>query len=99
MKLFLTGSLLAAFISAFFAVSCRSTEAFTKFKTDSDVPRINVADAKLEFDAGTAAFIDSRSEDSFKFEHISGAVNIPFGSQDSMMDRIPKGKKLIIYCS
>ncbi len=87
---------------AFLAVavsSCSKSAALVKFKSDAEVPRINVEDAKRDFDAGNALFIDSRFADSYKFEHIAGAINIPFGSQDTMMDKLPKGKKLIIYCS
>ncbi len=85
---------------AIFALSaCQKAVEFTKLKSDADVPRINTADAKKEYDAGSAVFIDSRQEASFAEEHIAGAINIPFGAQDAMGDKITKGKKIIIYCS
>lgn len=89
----------AALIAIFVTSSCQRAVEYTKFKSDADVPRINVADAKRDYDAGSVVFIDSRQDASFKSEHITGSINIPFGSQATMMDKIPKGKKIIIYCS
>jgi len=62
-----------------------------------DAPRITLADAKAAFDAGSAIFIDSRAESAYKGEHIKGAINIPLGSLD--FSKVPKNKKIIVYCS
>lgn len=64
-----------------------------------EAPRIDLADAKKDFDAGNAVFIDTRNEDSYKFEHIKGAVNIPFNMLEAKLNTIPKDKKIIAYCS
>ena len=64
-----------------------------------DTNRITVADAKKEFDAGTAVFVDVRAEAAYKMERIKGALNIPIETLDSQVSKLPKGKKLIIYCS
>lgn len=61
--------------------------------------RISLADAKAAYDAGTAVFIDTHSEASFANEHITGAINIPTLKVEEKFDSIPKGKKLIAYCS
>jgi Rhodanese-related sulfurtransferase len=66
---------------------------------DDDAPRIALADAKKDFDAGAAIFIDSRGEDSFKDEHIKGAINIPLADIGKRIKDVPKGKKIIVYCS
>jgi hypothetical protein len=66
---------------------------------DDDAPRITLADAKKDFDAGTAIFIDSRGADSYKDEHIKGAVNITADTLDKMIKSLPKDKKIIAYCS
>lgn len=95
-----TSNIFSAGLIAIFAfAACQRAVEYTKFKSDADVPRISVADAKKDYDAGSVVFIDSRQEASFAEEHIAGAINIPFGTQDTMMDKIPKGKKIIIYCS
>ena len=80
-------------------LACQAKIAYQKYETEEAVPRIAMADAKKDFDAGNAVFVDSRAEDAYKTEHIKGSINVPFGSQEAMMDKIPKGKKIIIYCS
>lgn len=64
-----------------------------------DAPRISLADAKKEFDAGTAVFIDTRGEDVYKEKHVKGAINITLQDDASKYDKIPKAKKIIVYCS
>lgn len=89
--------LIAAFVTA---VACQQkVQEFKKYTSEADVPRMSLADAKKAYDAGTAVIIDARPEATYNEEHIAGAINIPYGQQDQMMDRVPKGKKLIIYCS
>ena len=64
-----------------------------------NAPRITLADAKKAFDDGTAIFIDTRSDTTYKQEHITGSINIPTGSLDANISKLNKGKKLIAYCS
>jgi predicted sulfurtransferase len=61
--------------------------------------RITLADAKKEFDAGNVVFLDTRDDASFKQEHIKGALNIPLNKLAERINDIPKGKKIIAYCS
>jgi rhodanese-related sulfurtransferase len=88
-----------AAIAALSFAACQKVVEYSKFKTEADVPRIALADAKKDFDTEAAVFVDSRPEPSYKSEHISGSVNVPFGFQDAGMDKLPKGKKIIVYCS
>lgn len=88
-----------ALSAAFFALACNQTqtpEPFKKFASDADVPRISVVDAKKEVDAGTAVIVDSRAEAAYKAEHIAGSINV---TGETQFDRLPKGKKIIVYCS
>ncbi|HMJ09283.1 MAG TPA: rhodanese-like domain-containing protein [Pyrinomonadaceae bacterium] len=64
-----------------------------------DAPRISLADAKKEFDSGTAVFIDTRGSESYRQEHIKGAINITAADLAAKADTLPKGKKIIAYCS
>lgn len=64
-----------------------------------DAPRISLDDAKKDFDAGTAVFIDARDVNSYKFTHIKGAINIPFAEAENRLKEIPTDKKIIAYCS
>ncbi len=61
--------------------------------------RISLADAKKAFDDGSAIFIDTRSDSTYKQEHIKGSINIPAGTVDANISKLSKGKKLIAYCS
>lgn len=64
-----------------------------------DAPRISVADAKKEFDAGTAVFVDTRAEAQFKSERIAGAISMPADTVEDKYSTLPSGKKIIAYCS
>lgn len=64
-----------------------------------EAPRISLADAKKDFDAGTAIFVDSRPAESYKDLHIKGAINIPFADAETRWKEIPTDKKIIVYCS
>lgn len=64
-----------------------------------EVPRITLADAKKAFDDGSAVFIDTHSKEMFDNEHIRSAINIPFNEMDSHLDKVPKNKTVITYCS
>lgn len=63
-----------------------------------DVERIPLAEAKKAFDDGSAVFVDTHSAASFEVQHVKGAVNIP-PDQIAKADSLPKGKKIIAYCS
>ncbi len=64
-----------------------------------EAPRISLADAKKDFDAGNAIFIDARAATAFKTEHVKGAVNLPAEVFEAKYKEIPSGKKIIAYCS
>jgi len=75
------------------------TAAADEHNHQGDAPRITLADAKKEFDAGNAVFIDTRSADAFKTERVKGAINITSSDPESRYKEIPKDKKIIVYCS
>ncbi len=64
-----------------------------------DAPRITLADAKKDFDAGTAIFVDTRGAASYDNEHIKGAINLSADMFDAKYKDLPKDKKIIAYCS
>lgn len=72
---------------------------YKKFKDEGEVPRISLDDAKKAHDDNMVVFIDARSAAIYKQEHIKGAINIPYSPQGSEFDKLPKGKKIIVYCS
>ena len=73
---------------------------YAKYENEDAVPRIKVEEAKKEFDAGNVVFVDSRPEATFKTEHLPGAISIPLGPEAAAkFDALPKGKKIIVYCT
>jgi rhodanese-related sulfurtransferase len=60
-------------------------------------------DAKLLFDKGSALFVDSRTHEDFKVEHVPGAVSLYHGSVDKLykqvLGSVPKNRTIITYCS
>lgn len=92
-------SVIIAIFALFGAVACQKAPDYHKFKDDSEVPRIALADAKKDYDDDNVVIVDSRPEAAYKQEHITGAINIPIGSTDDKFATIPKGKKIIVYCS
>ncbi len=87
------------FIAFAALVSYSQGAEYKKFKDDSEVPRISLDDAKKAYDDSSAVIVDARSADTYKLEHIKGAISIPYGSPDSAFEKLPKGKKIIVYCS
>jgi len=64
-----------------------------------DAPRITLAEAKKDFDAGNTVFIDTRAAASYNAERIKGAINLPMEAVEARYKEIPTGKKIIAYCS
>jgi len=64
-----------------------------------DAARITLADAKKDFDAKTAVFIDTHAPEQYAQRHIPGAINVPANDMEPYINKIPKGKKIIAYCS
>lgn len=87
-------SILIASVFLIGVVGFQKVSAFSQ-----EAPRISLADAKKDFDAGTAIFVDSRPAESYKDLHIKGAINIPFADAETRWKEIPADKKIIVYCS
>ena len=66
---------------------------------DEDAPRITLEDAKKDFDAGTAVFVDTRGAQAYDGEHIKGAINVSVNELQEKINTIPTNKKIIAYCS
>jgi 3-mercaptopyruvate sulfurtransferase SseA len=87
------------FIAFTALVSFAQGTEYKKFKDESEVPRIVLEDAKKAFDDKSAIFIDARAADVYKQEHIKGAISIPYDPSGTNLDKLPKGKRIIVYCS
>lgn len=64
-----------------------------------DVARISVADAKARLDAGSAIFVDVRSQAQFEAAHIPDARLIPVDEFEARYTELPKDAEIITYCT
>ena len=82
-------------------LACQKAPAieYVKYENDAAIPRISAEEAKKEFDAGNAIFVDSRGEGAWRAERLPGALEISMGASDEKLSTLPKGKKIIVYCS
>ncbi|MEZ4634072.1 MAG: zinc-ribbon domain-containing protein [Caldilineaceae bacterium] len=62
-------------------------------------PRISVADAKAGLDAGTAIFVDVRSQAQFDAGHIPGAVLMPLDEFEARFSELPQDAEILTYCT
>ena len=99
MRKIVSFTLLAVALLASMACQQAQLADYRKFEKDADVPRMSVAEAKKEFDAGRAIIIDTRPEFAFQHERIASSTNIPIGSNNDVFATLPTGKKIILYCS
>lgn len=65
----------------------------------SEVPRIAAEDLREKTKAGTVTVIDTRDAASYASGHIPGSLNIPLASIEANLDRIPKGREVVTYCT
>ncbi len=68
--------------------------------TPSDgAQRITPTELRAALDNGTAILVDVRGSDSYKAEHIKGAISIPFTDIAARFNELPKDKFIATYCS
>lgn len=63
------------------------------------VPRIAAEDLRSKMSRGEVTVIDVRDQASFESGHIAGALHMQFASLEGMIDLIPKGKPIVLYCT
>ena len=67
--------------------------------TGDGVRRITPNELRDDLANGTAVLVDVRSEETYKAEHIRGAINIPEGQIIARANELPRGKMIATYCS
>lgn len=88
--------ILTAIVVALVACVSNNIE-YVKYENEEAVPRISAEDTKKEVDAGTAILIDSRGEGAA--DKLPGAIAMTAGAPPEKFNELPKGKKIIVYCS
>lgn len=62
-----------------------------------EVPRVSVAEAKARYDAGTALFVDTRSQKQYDLAHISNAISLPVTDVEARYRELPRDAEIITY--
>ena len=67
---------------------------------EDSMPRVKVEEAKAEVANGSAVIIDVRGSETYKNAHIKGALDYPLARlEQSDFKDLPKGKRIIAYCT
>ena len=70
---------------------------------NSAIHRLNLTEAKQDFDRGDAVFIDVRSAFSYEAGHIPGALHLPSHASTAHLREVlasyPADSRVITYCS
>jgi hypothetical protein len=94
-----TGTTPAAATSAAADANAAPAPAATQNPEDS-MPRVRVEEAKADVTSGKGVIIDVRGTDAWKIAHIEGALDIQLADlEKSDFKNIPKGKRIIAYCT
>lgn len=65
----------------------------------ASVPRISVAQARQQTDAGEAILVDVRTSAVYEGLHIAGAISMPLHQVARRYAELPADKLLIFYCA
>jgi hypothetical protein len=65
----------------------------------SEVARISAEDLREKVNAGAVTVIDVRDASAYAAAHIPGSLHIPLASVEANLDRLPKGKPIVAYCT
>ena len=63
-----------------------------------DFPETDIPQAQLLFEGGTATFVDVRDPDSFRAEHIPGAVHVDDSNVQQFVANADKQATVVVYC-
>lgn len=70
---------------------------------DSAIHRLNLREAKQDFDRGDSIFVDVRSAFAYEAGHIPGALHLPSHASTAHLREVlasyPAGSRVITYCS
>jgi len=64
-----------------------------------EVPRISLPEARARHDAGTALFVDVRSQGEYETAHIPDAISLPLANLAARYQELPLDAEIITYCT
>jgi hypothetical protein len=89
----------AAFLLLRPSAETAPTEQSVEPLTLESIPRVNLPDARLAYESGSAVFVDVRDESSFESAHIPGALSIPLNALPDREDELDPNTWIITYCT
>ena len=66
---------------------------------ETAVPRIAVEDLREKMRRGEVTVVDVRDPMAFNASHIPGSINVPFSRVEGELDRLPRDKPIVTYCT
>jgi hypothetical protein len=64
-----------------------------------DIPRMPVTEAATRQQTGEVLLVDVRDPDSYRADHIEGAVNLPLEEVAARGAELPRDKVIVTYCA
>jgi hypothetical protein len=70
-------------------------------RSEAEVPRVSIEEAKAAFDSGAAIFLDVRSTEAYAASHVPGASSIPLDEIETNPASVDLDKEqwIITYCT
>ena len=70
-------------------------------RTESEVPRVTIEDARAALESGSAVIVDVRSAAAYEQRHIAGAISIPLEELENNPTglSLDKDQWIITYCA
>jgi 3-mercaptopyruvate sulfurtransferase SseA len=70
-------------------------------RTEAEVPRVTIEEAKAALDSGEAIIVDVRGAGAYQANHIAGAIHIPLGEIETNPTDLDldKDQWIITYCT
>jgi predicted sulfurtransferase len=94
--------LLVVLLLLFTVYACTASQSDLNIpRTEANVPRISVSEAKAALDSGSVVIVDVRSAQSYTASHAAGAVSIPLTNIESSVNNLSlqKDQWIITYCT
>ncbi len=66
---------------------------------EADVTRIAPEELRKLIDRNEAVVVDVRTIDAFEKRRIPGAIHLPTNTIAMNLDRLPRGKRIVTYCT
>jgi len=73
--------------------------AYAQASPEDSAPRIPISKVEELIGKNAAVVIDVRSPSAYGFEHAAGAINIPENELAQKLEKLPRDKMIVLYCT